>query len=330
MPKIKIIPVQGSSYYCSERLSVGVYVINNDVILIDSGIENDTAKGIDAALKAMNPQLTVAAIINTHSHADHCGGNQYFQKKYPALKIYSTKYERHFIEDPINEPRCFCHGAEPLSGLRNKFLEALPSTVTDVIAPYQDQVIDIKGAKFSIMTLPGHTPGMIGVVTPDKVLYTGDAIYGVGTLNKHGVLFYTHIQDTLDSFKKLAACKAEKVVFYHGGLLLDDLPMVVKLHEKCILETRDKILDIIAEAPVSVSVLTQKVIQQFHVHATEVQHFSLTQACVQAYVSDLEKNKKITMSMVDGMSLATAAAGAVNRARPSEEAPRLAPPALSI
>lgn len=95
MGKLAIQFVRGASAFLTGRLSIGLFIKNNDVVLIDSGIDKQTAKQVDDALHVM--QLTPRAIINTHSHADHCGGNAYFQKKY-KLDIFATQWEKAFIE----------------------------------------------------------------------------------------------------------------------------------------------------------------------------------------------------------------------------------------
>lgn len=298
MPNIKFIVVKGGSGYCSERLSIGVFVKNNVVTLIDSGIDDSTAKAVDKMLKENGFQL--GAIINTHSHADHCGGNSYFQKLYPDLKIYSSKYEQHYIEETVNEPRCFCQGAHPHAGLRNKFLEAKNSQVTNVIHPYIDQPVEINGQVFRIVTLPGHSPGMIGVISPDNVFYAGDAIFGRDTFEKHGVLFYTNIEDTLKSFSKMAMLDIDACVFYHGGLLEGGLKAVLAQHEARILSTQEDVFRLISAEPVSLDKLTQLVIQHYKI-PQNIMQFTLTQVCVQAYVSHLEAQKKVTIMMREGL-----------------------------
>lgn len=298
MPNIKLIMVKGGSGFCSERLSIGVYVKDNIVTLIDSGIDDLTAKAVDKMLKEHH--FTLGAIINTHSHADHCGGNSHFQAHYPDLKIYSTKYEKHYIEETINEPRCFCQGSHPHEGLRNKFLEAKNSIVTHVIHPYIDQELNVNGEIFRIMTLPGHSPGMIGVISPDNVLYTGDSIFGQETLDKHAVLFYTNISDTLNSFKKLADCQIDACVFYHGGLLEGDLRKVIAEHESRVMSVQDMIHQFIFRDPVSVDELTRLVMQHYKLSSTVTQ-FTLTRVCVNAFITELEAKKKIDVMMVDGL-----------------------------
>src|SRR5581483_3651491 len=105
MSKLNLIHAKGSSYYTDGIFSIGVYIKNNQAVLIDSGISKDSAKELDKTLLQMGVQ--VAAIINTHCHGDHCGGNAYFQQKYPKIQIFSTETERAFIEDPMMAPICF-------------------------------------------------------------------------------------------------------------------------------------------------------------------------------------------------------------------------------
>ncbi len=63
MATIELKHVVGNSYFCSGRLSIGVYVHNKVAVLIDSGIDKDSAKDVDKALNAKG--YTVGAIINT-------------------------------------------------------------------------------------------------------------------------------------------------------------------------------------------------------------------------------------------------------------------------
>ena len=102
------------------------------------------------------------------------------------------------------------------------------------------------------MTLPGHTRGMIAIKTPDNVLYCGDAVFGEDTFRKYPILYYTFINDTLTSFKKLRALvpSVDASIIYHGGRI-SNLITLIDDHEQRIIETKNMILSMLSESPLS-------------------------------------------------------------------------------
>lgn len=304
MSKVSLNLIQGNSYFCNGIFSIGVYIQDGKALLIDSGSDERHAKDAYDAIQTLGYQ--VEAIINTHCHPDHCGGNSYFQKIIPSIKIFSSEPEKAFIEDPKIAPRCFCGGAAPFAGLQNKHIAPQNiSVVTDVISPYKDQTLTFSNAEFKIVTLEGHTPGMIGVITPDNILYSGDALFGEETLHKHPILFYTDIEKTLETFKKIAQLDVKACVLYHGGVI-HDLPKVVQDHEQIIMATQVTLLELLQAKPLSVDELTQKVMQANKISDNMVA-FTLTQTTMRAYLSYLEKQKKVKIIVKDGLLKASGA-----------------------
>lgn len=301
MAKINLIQAKGNSFFCDGIFSIGVYIKDKSAVLIDSGISKDVAKEIDKALIEANVQ--VMAIINTHCHGDHCGGNAFFQQKYPNIKIFSTETERPFIEDPLMAPICFCGGAAAFEELK-KCKPITPqqvSKVTDIISPYQDQKISICGETFEIITLPGHTRGMIAVRTPDNVLYCGDAIFGGETFRKYPILYYTFIDETLNSFKKLKSLvpQVNVTIIYHGGIVPDLVPLIDD-HESRILETKKWILSILSEQPLSIEEITAKIMQK-HKIPDDMVSYALTKTPIQAFVAELARENIIDIRVSNGI-----------------------------
>lgn len=304
MAKINLIQVKGNSFYCDGVFSIGVYIKDGMAVLIDSGISKDSAKEVDKALVQANVQLM--AIINTHCHGDHCGGNAYFQQKYPQVRIFSTETERPFIEDPLMAPTCFCGGAAAFEQLKKckPIAPQQASKVTDIIAPYRDQQICIGNESFDIITLPGHTRGMIAIKTPDNVLYCGDAVFGEDTFNKYPILYYTFIQDTINSFRKLRNLvpSVDATVIYHGGLVRNLIDMIDD-HEKRILETKEMILSLVSESALSLEEITAK-IMQFYKIPDDLISYMLTKVPMQAYVAELEREGLVEIKVTEGVNRA--------------------------
>ena len=75
----ELIQAAGSSYYIESPAKIGLVKLGgNEVCLIDSGSDKDAGRRVRQLLDANGWKLK--AIYNTHSNADHIGGNSYLQK----------------------------------------------------------------------------------------------------------------------------------------------------------------------------------------------------------------------------------------------------------
>lgn len=83
----ELTQVAGNSYYIQSPAKIGLVRLNDtDVCLIDSGNDKEAGRKVRQILDANGWHLTV--IYNTHSNADHIGGNQYLQNQ-TGCKIYA-------------------------------------------------------------------------------------------------------------------------------------------------------------------------------------------------------------------------------------------------
>ena len=117
----ELIKVSENCCYIESPAKIGIVKINeNDVVLIDSGNDKDAGKKVLKHITANGWNLK--AIYNTHSNADHIGGNNFLQTK-TGCRIYTPDIECDFTRHPILEP-AFLYGGYPMKELRHKFLLA--------------------------------------------------------------------------------------------------------------------------------------------------------------------------------------------------------------
>lgn len=125
----ELTQVAGNSYYIQSPAKIGLVRLNDtDVCLIDSGNDKEAGRKVRQILDANGWHLT--AIYNTHSNADHIGGNQYLQNQ-TGCKVYAPGIECDFTRHPVLEPS-FLYGGYPPKELQHKFLMAKPSDAQEL------------------------------------------------------------------------------------------------------------------------------------------------------------------------------------------------------
>ncbi|HOI98569.1 MAG TPA: MBL fold metallo-hydrolase [Rectinema sp.] len=128
-------PFLGNTLVARGPTNLGLYVFKqSDVaraIVIDSGGDEDAGRKILRECERLGVEL--AMIINTHSNADHCGGNAFLSKR-TGCSIAATELEAAFLSYPQLEPS-FLSGSFPQKALRNKFLMAQPSRANCLLEP---------------------------------------------------------------------------------------------------------------------------------------------------------------------------------------------------
>lgn len=192
---MELVKVGDKTYYIKNPTNIGIYKINDtDVFIIDSGNDKDAGRKI---LKIVEEQgWSIKGIITTHSNADHIGGNKLIQER-TNCPVYAFGIEKSFTEFPILEPS-FLYGGYPFKDLKNKFLCAKESLVTEIEGNLPD------GLEY--FSLDGHYFNMIGIKTDDNVYFIADSLFSEETIKKYHLFFLYDVREylnTLDYLSKL-------------------------------------------------------------------------------------------------------------------------------
>jgi glyoxylase-like metal-dependent hydrolase (beta-lactamase superfamily II) len=196
--------------------NIGLVETASGAWLVDSGNDKESGRKLLRILRERG--LTLRGIVNTHSNADHTGGNAYLQGM-TGCGIYATEIESAFIRTPTLESGMLW-GGFPVKELRSKFFEAKPSNVTGIVS----ESSCLEGLRF--IPLPGHYLGQIGVMTDDGVLFLGDSLFGERVLEKYKVPFVYDVKAFKASAELIRGTAAELYVPSHGEITTDIGPMI--------------------------------------------------------------------------------------------------------
>jgi metallo-beta-lactamase class B len=193
--------------------SVGAWVVptSQGIILFD------TLNSTDDAMKVIEPEMMKAGldpaqikyIVVGHGHADHFGGANYLQMKYHA-KVLAAMPDWAAIE----------RGGRGAN---------VPGTKVDMDV-MDGQKLTLGDTTVTLIRLPGHTPGTIGMIVPAK--FKGQT---------HNVMIMSGTQmpeqESLDAFKHVFNDEAKKMnvesfLGSHPDILLNMQPIMESIRDK--------------------------------------------------------------------------------------------------
>ncbi len=277
------------TYYINCPAKIGVYVRSEyEVYFIDSGNDKETAK---KALKIANTNgWIIKGILNTHSNADHIGGNAYIQDK-TGCSVFSSGIEADFTRHPVLEPS-FLYGGYPCKSLRNKFLMAKESIVTDFSSPDFPKEIEI-------IPLPGHFFDMVGFRTPDNTVFIADCVSSTATLSKYGVTFIYDIAAYLDTLAKIETLKANIFVPSHANPCMD-IRELTEINRQKVFEI-EQAIKTICLIPKDTDGIISEVFRTFGLTMT-IEQYVLVGSTVRSYLSWM-KDRGILDYTIDNATL---------------------------
>lgn len=273
--------VSERSYYINCPAKIGVYKAGDtEVYLIDSGNDKDAGRKVRRILEENGWSLK--GIINTHSNADHIGGNRYLQQQ-TGCKIFANRIEAAFTKHTILEP-AFLYGGYPCKELRHKFLlaqESEASDITDSDFPKELEVIP----------LYGHFFDMIGIRTPDNVIFLADCISSKSTLEKYQITFIYDVAEYLKTLDKVEDMKADMFVPAHAEAT-ENIKDIVQFNRQKVYDTADKI-QYLLKTPMCFETLLKNIFDEYGL-TMNFEQYVLVGSTIRSYLSWLKDNNKIT------------------------------------
>lgn len=277
--------VGAKTYYIENNTNIGIYLLDDKhIFLIDTGNDKEAGKKI---LKIVDEKgWEVVGIISTHSNADHVGGNKVIQER-TNCKIYSYGIEKCITEHPLLEPS-FLYGAYPFEAIKNKFLMAKPSIVTDI-----DNNLP-NGLEYIV--LRGHFFDMIGVKTSDDVIFLGDSLFSEETITKYHVFFIYNVAEYLNTLNILKELPAKMYIPSHCAATAN-IKELIKINEDKINEILDYLYNLCKEN-ITFEDILKSVFDNYALVMNATQYV-LISSTIKSYLSYLKDQNKLTYEFID-------------------------------
>ena len=288
----ELIQVSDSSYYIQCPAKIGlIRLTDTEVCLIDSGNDKDAGRKVRQILDANGWKLK--AIYNTHSNADHIGGNKYLQGQ-TGCKIYAPGIECDFTKHPILEP-AFLYGGYPCKDLRHKFLLAQESD-----AEYLTQ--DVLPDGMEIINLPGHFFDMVGFRTSDDVVFLADCLSSKETLDKYQIGFVYDVAAYIKTLETVKSMTAKMFIPAHAAAT-DDISDLAQYNIDKVNEIAEKIVGLCKE-PLCFETILQKLFTEYNLKMS-FEQYVLIGSTVRSYIAWLKDTGRLNTEFENNMLLWT-------------------------
>ena len=277
----------GPKTFCIEHdTNIGIHFTDDGrMYLIDTGSKGDGEK-IDEILSREG--WVPSCIINTHTHIDHIGGNEFLMRKY-GIPAYCTDYDMAFAHYSELEA-AYMNGGYPAEKLRTIF--AHPGMIG--FRSIEKETPD--GIDWTY--LPGHSFGMIGIRTSDDIWFMGDSYLSRSFLKQYTFGFIYNVEAYIDTLKKLKEFKGALFVPSHGILETDIVP-TLEQNLRSVTEMCGMICETCREYRGQDEIL-QQMYERLRMHARSAQH-ALLSSTVKSYLTYLQDRNKLECRFVDNI-----------------------------
>ncbi len=287
---IELLQIKNNTYCFHCNANVGVYKVNDtDVYFIDSSSRAESAQEILEIINVRGWRLL--GIINTHAHADHNGGNAFLQQK-TGCKIFSGGLEAAVTENTLLNTVSLIGGFPP-EELKSCLLYAEKSNVL----PFSDPSFP---KELETISLPGHSADMVGIRTPDNVVFTADALISERAAEILHLTYIFDIEKQLETLQKLKSIKADIFVPSHSKAT-DNIEHLIEINESLIYSVKNDILKLLI-TPLNFDDLLAKIIELYKIKINTEQYV-LIASTLRNYLGWMKNEKVIDFCFIDNMLL---------------------------
>ncbi len=276
--KYELHHLKGNSYYIDGPTNIGLYKLNEkDIVLIDSGTNEDVKMIYKVILEN---HFNLKYIIDTHSHADHSGGNLFLMKMTDA-KVIASKIERAFLRDSKLDIG-FLYGGYPLDEFDNKLMH--------IDENKEIYSLDMIPKNLKSFKLPGHHYAMIGIKTDDDVYYVADTLGSKELIDSQHILLIYNVEGYLDSLNYIESLNGNIIVPSHS-VVTTNISSIVDFNRKQIYEIIDIILLYLKDEH-TIEEVTSHIFEKYNLKISYNKYMLIT-STIRSYLAYLSNKKKI-------------------------------------
>ncbi len=294
--------------YFAASTNTGIAWNDSDIYVIDTGECDSDGEQIFDALKKIYPNKKIKAIINTHSHFDHTGGNKTLQKA-SGCQIWTTGTEGAILEHPelSQEAKWKEHIFHEFN--KNISIISEPAKVDKII---DGQKISASDITLQSIILRGHSYGQQGILitenkTNKSVMFAGDALFGKELITKYWIPFMMDEQEFRNSLEIIGRTEASFYIPGHGSVCpKEKIQALIEINTLATLETENFILKQLHKKSATSEEIVKSAADFCGLHL-KLSQYLLMKNTINSYLQRMYKNSMIKCKIINNQLVWTEA-----------------------
>lgn len=289
---MEIRNVLGNTYIIDTGIRyIPFYKINNEeIVMMDSGLKEER-ENLQNLLDENG--LRIASLLCSHAHVDHIGNNSYFRERY-GCTVAMPEFEAMIARSVTHLKAYYANIA--VSDIEERFGQMVGET--DFPIGRDQEEITLCGARFGIIHTPGHSPDHICIVTPDDVVYLGDAIISRKTIDASKMPYAFILSEDLLSKRKLYDLKHRKYIVAHKGVY-DEITDLITENINFYLGRSVHILKLVTR-PMTMEDILKEILVAFRIRVETPKKYVVMERMMRSYVEYLKDTGELELVLENG------------------------------
>lgn len=262
-------------------------------ILMDSGSLFD-ADELRSYLE--ESKIRVRAVLTSHAHYDHVGNHAWLKETYGCQCI-MTAFDAGAVRDLGSLKSCFysCTETELEKYYGNMICRA-DRVIEDGAAQ-----IEVCGAPFQVLRLPGHAASQVGFVTADGVAYLADSVLGQEKVLHEKLLYMLNWGEALKTMEQVKSFDGRPCILSHYGVC-HDMKAVSQVNVKAfeaILETMGGLM----EPEFFHEEMVKKTVRHMNIAVNSLRKARLMERVVRSVLEYMAETGELSLGIKEGLAV---------------------------